>query len=406
MLKDNHLGEHIRSISGSSTGSLVAAIWASGHEDGPYAKIFGKNLSPDFCQKNTCAEAEQYYSNFLDAPIMGEIDGVRSFATDDFVDAWGQNFYRPFQRQPSREESYVTWSWIKHWLNLMGVKKKFNETQIPVVVSALHRSSNSKTELLMNEGDLHLAVMGGCSTPGNTQPVQVNSKYSALDGYYGDEHGLLGYDTLQKDIKPRSILNIVFVDTIGQVAPMNFTKLRTHSDLKSAATVFVSVGHPLLYVNAARLKKMGGLFVKHRDMVGAVHAGFTHVLSTPLKLANAEPTNNVKSYYADLDTRPFLPPFPQPADRALTEMENQFSQWREKLGHSEFTREFRVEGQDVFEAVDHSNLHSDKELQKRFSVFEAALGEMFAGKKYVPFEQTTAYTKRYIRLQGEGTATP
>lgn len=383
VLKNNGLDAHITSLSGCSTGGQVAAVFAGGTSG--YAKIFGQNLSKSDCAPSGCDKYQKFYLNYLSAPIMAETEAARTILNQTELRNYGNNFFKPFMTEPTRKESYNSWAMAKFWLDTMGVSRSFSETRIPVVITGLHHAPDRKREVIMHEGDLHIAVVGTASPPGNTQRVPVHENYEVADGYFGDDHGIRGYDALHWEDKPERVLNIILVDALGQEGPMNFTLLKEHHHLKEAATVFMSIGQPMFYMSSLAMRDRGMKHFTNRDVMLACHKGFGKALDEPMDLADMDMTSKVTSYYHEIDTGKYLPSLvPWYAQGALEAFNSMFSNWREALGGDVLY----VEDYDSVEAKDQTHLLDEPDFKKAAARFKASTEEMFFGDEYVPFKDT------------------
>merc|ERR1719387_3220614 len=196
------------------------------------------------------------------------------------------------------------WAALNQKLQALNIKKRFTDTKVPVVLSAISRNTKPSKEILMNAGDLHLAVLATASPPGITAQVPVNHEYTGNDGYFGDDHGVRGYDALAPEVRTSRMFNIIFADTVDQVPSMNWTRLKEHANLKEVVTLVVASGKPSQLFMAPVFHKMNLPYIRYRNVVEAVHEQLGRALDESM---SSSESHGIREYTVRLDLTPQLP---------------------------------------------------------------------------------------------------
>merc|ERR1719440_2712042 len=172
---------------------------------------------------------------------------------------------------PTRRESYVAWIRYMYFMDLVGVKRTFEETKIPIAISGFHKNGASSKTVLMSKGNLHLALIGGHGTPGNTQPIPVNDDYSIVDGFMGDEHGARGYDALEPEQRPARMLLLGLGEEPGdwRTRIMDFSRLKAVEHLQQAVSIIMAHRMSMEVMN--KMFKGEAITLTGRDLVMATH---------------------------------------------------------------------------------------------------------------------------------------
>jgi len=391
VLKQHKLSSNIVSLSGSSTGGLAAAIWASmdhQNENHGYASVFGRNLSRTDCAPK-CDKYENFYLNLLDAPINSEMGTLLAIAQKGLLKKYSTDFMKGFRRVPSAEESHLSWVQTMFFIDLMKVKRNFSDTKLPVVISGLQVKDDLPCSVLMSKGNLHLALIGTASPPGNTAPVWIHHNFRITDGYFGDEHGARGYDVLDPEIRPERLLNVVLIDLPGQSWGLNFTRLRENKHLEEAATILMALGQPLLYQGSWQMDEHGFPSLKYRDVVHISHSLWKEALDSPLELARPARSHTVKSYYQEMNAAHVWPKIlPGPVLLRLDEFNRRMSKARsdDKNGLSADAPEYIPDSTPMVEGIevsDEQHLLEEPSLLSAYATFRNASLKMYGGDRYM-----------------------
>lgn len=385
VLRAQNLSQGIKSLSGSSTGGLAAAIWATlNHENQSvdYASIFGRNLLKEDCEPH-CTHEQQHYLHLLDSPINSETRALLSLTkAEGEIYSHVENFNKGFQRTPSVQNSHLNWVQTLWFIDYMKIPINFSETRLALAVTGLDNSRADSHTIVMSKGNLHVALLGTTSPPGNTEPVWINEKFKVTDGYFGDEHGARGYDGIDPELRPPSLLNIVLLDVLGQDTPMNFSHLAAHTQLRQAASVMMAIGQPMSYHWAEVMHVEGFKALTYRDLVAATQKSWMEILDKPLSEKQSLPKGG-PSYAISIDLKSSLPSLKGIAHSALRRLDEDFSQQRMLInarmqGIYEAEQSTLVLGVEV---TDHGHL-LDGDLQMSYSIFKNASAALIRGDEF------------------------
>lgn len=402
-LRENNLHQNIVSLSGSSTGGLAAGIWSSvdwGNSKQRFAHIFGTNLSQADCFPH-CDKYQTYYLNYLDSPVNSESDGFHAMYTQDEISAYGKHFFEPWGKDDKwrpvssdpvpLKESYMSYVQSMLWIDIMKTAENFADTQLPVVISGLMISPTLNSTILMNKGNLHIALIGTTSPPGNTKPVWVSQNHYVTDGYFGDEHGARGWDVIEDNQRPNRVLNIVLVDAPFQSELMNWTKLAHHRELEEVTSIFMAVGQPLLYQISNHLKNQNvPFYMTYRDVMLGTKAVVTRALDKPLDQQKGA-YDYMTSYYKHMDIVHDIPPHvPKWFTDTLQASADSFVAYRAELtkktkeggGEVNITYERDSIQGEVVEAEDKMDMLHTFGFQLYYQNFKKALDLTMSGSQY------------------------
>lgn len=280
-LKNHDLAAGIKSFSGTSTGAIAAAVWASRDAgSSPITLAFGQNISRRDCEPD--CKPLLFYLNYLDSPIDSEREGLRAVLDKEKLSKYVRNFNNGFLRVPSVEESVASWLQTSFYLDLLQVKKNFDDVHIPVVASGFQgsvRTHDRKSKsVLMYKGNLHLALLATASPPGNTLPIGINEDDRVTDGWFGDYFGARGYAALPN--KPPNMFAISFFD--ADIFSLNASALQGREHLRAVASLQLYFEKPLLIFHALDLAKRGLPHYTWKDAVFAVHDCMSSVIDQPM----------------------------------------------------------------------------------------------------------------------------
>jgi len=405
ILKQNQLHENIASLSGASVTGLVASIWASNPGEKGYAEVFGRNMSRSDCE-NSCSKDEKFYTNWLESPINSEFYGMLAVIDEDEYTEYSKNTFdllKDTVNPPTRRESYPSWLKYTFYMDLMKVEKSFDDTRVPVAMTGFSQKGADLKTVLMSKGNLHCAILGGLSTPGNTEHVKVHDDYSIIDGFMGDEHGARGYDGLDPSQRPARMLLVGVSDSPtdwrGEI--LDFSRLKAHAQLKQAASIIMAQRLPLdLQMSMEEGKSQR---VKYKDVLLATHACWAKALDSPLQLAQPDPTHKVMSYYQKLDFARWLPnhvmadtkPWMHFKEKVLNEKSNkQYATPYADFIQKQFpTGGWHPEMWDATEAIeveDKNHILEDPTFQRFHKRFKKTVEEMYSGEQFKEVRNTTS----------------
>jgi len=394
VLKQNGLDKNIASMSGSSVAGLVAAMWASNPGEKKYATALGSKIKRKDCDPN-CDKFQKYQLNVLEAPLASEMfANFAAIPKYEFMAGGMRMWDMTRMTTPTRRESYVAWIRYMYFMDLMGVKRTFEETKIPIAISGFHKNGASSKTVLMSKGNLHLAVLGGLGTPGNTERIAVNDEYSIVDGYMGDEHGARGYDALEPEQRPARMLLLGLSEQPSDWRSkiMDFSHLSAVKHLQQAVSLIMA--HRMSQDVMTKMFKGEIITLTGRDLVMATHKAWAKALDSPLEMALPSKSHKVTSYYRTIDWADLLPKaWPCSADKWSGDAKEM--QWFE--GETNFKdRHLGIEWHpEMYEAsksvevVDMGHVLEDPTLHRLHKRLKGAMTEMYGGDHFKNYTDTT-----------------
>jgi len=305
-------GRFISSLSGSSTGGLVASLWATRQTKfaTEYVKTFGKSRVG--CSTN-CSTNTLLYIGLLDLPTASL--GARSVECSPFVNLAGLGV--PFVTPPLPKESLLLWANYLLQMELLGVPQQFEDLKMPIALAAFNiRKGNHGTTILMSQGNLHIANLAGNSPAHIAKGVVVgrfgaqSAQLKAGDGYPADPFGVLGYDTLVLDQSnynsvSQRIVNLVPVDSKEQSkGEMNWTTLKRHNLVTQTLSIFLSFDNLFLYTLASKSADVHLPHMKNRNYVWAIQKSLEEALDQKINLLGR--SDHIRSYKILISLLPFL----------------------------------------------------------------------------------------------------
>jgi len=398
VLKQNQLHHNIASMSGASVTGLVAAMWASNPGEKGYAQVFGRNMSRSDC-KATCNKYEKFYTNYLESPINSELKGMLSVVPEGELTEHTKNSFdlmKDTVDPPKRRSSYLSWLQYTLYMDFMKVEKTFDDTRIPVAMSGFSQKGADLKTVLMSKGNLHCAILGGLSIPGNTEHVAVHDEYSIIDGFMGDEHGARGYDAIDRAVRPARMLLVGLSDSPsdwrGEI--LDFSRLKAHADLKQAASIIMAQRLPSDLQKS--MNEGNAENVLYKNVMFATHAAWAEALDSTLQLAQPEPSHNVASYYQRLDFARWFPKHvmsdtqPWMHLKQKNKVEHPYSQFIEKQFPTGGWHPEMWEATEAVEVEDKNHILEDPTLHRFHKRFKKTVEEMYGGEEFKEFLNTAS----------------